>query len=271
MYGSKPIVMLMHGMPEYVFYSEVCRHKQGERAFTTILAYAQEGKISRYVTMWKRHVPFWQELLGREKVFYVPPIVDMKEFSPDGPELTLKNPGTFNIGYCDTWRHSFLREPFNVFAGVKRHHSCFPDSKFHVFGIPNEKRRIENYGGLWDRYIKMLRKGSDFVGDLWQLHDNMPLVYRAMDVVITVSTDESRIIREALSCETPVIGPLGCPFVPYTCKIEGVNSLHSVLKQVREDLEKDPEMVKQKCRDSLQRMGITDNSEAFVKILESVV
>lgn len=270
LYGTKPIVMLLHGAPEYTFYSEVWLHKEGDRGHSTLLAYAKEGKINKFVTLWTRHVPYWQLLFGDDAVAYVPPIVDMNEYKPEGETLKLHNEGGFNIGYCDTWRPTFQKEPFQILPGVREFWKKNRDAKFHIFGIPSEQKRAEKYGNIWDRHILAMKRQGDFIGALWEMTPEMPKAYRALDVVITNCIDESRVVRETLATGKPLVAPVGNKYTPYRCVLDDPISIADALKKVRDDLTESPEKVQQDSLSRIKSMGVEDSASKFIGVLEGV-
>ena len=271
LHGKKPVVMLLHGAPEYLFYSQVFHHNEGDGSHSTILHYGQDKAVKMFVTMWERHVPYWQAILGDDRVKLIPPIVDMLAFSPDGDKEELKKSGKFNIGFCDTWRPTFYKEPFQVIAGVREYWKKNKDAMFHIFGIPSEKKRAKQYGNIWDRHILAVQRQGDFFGMIWELHGGMEKVYRALDVVVTMAVDENRIVRETLATGKPLVAPAGNKHTPYTCQIDNPYSVAETLIRVRSDLEASPDAVKEKSLESIKAMGVENSAKEFVKILESVL
>lgn len=270
-YGKKPAVMILHGAPEYIFYSQVFRHKEGDGSHSTILHYGADENIKAFVTMWERHLPYWQAILGDDKVFHIPPIVNMEDYTPDGEKEELKGAGGFNIGFCDTWRPTFYKEPFQILPGVREFWKRQEDARLHIFGIPTEAKRAKIYGNVWDKHILALERQGDYIGSIWELHSNMEKVYRALDVVITMAVDENRIVREALASGKPLVAPMGNKYTPYTCQIENPISVAETLERVRNDLQEDPEKVKNTSLDNVKSMGVENSAQEFVKVLESVL
>jgi glycosyltransferase involved in cell wall biosynthesis len=272
LYGKKPIVMMLHGAPEYLFYSQVFRHKDGDGSHATILQYGNDENIRAFVTMWERHVPYWQAILGDDRVSLIPPIVNMGDYSPDGDQEDLKDErAEFNIGFCDTWRPTFYKEPFQVIAGVREYWKKNQDSKFHIFGIPTEAKRARVYGNIWDRHILAIQRQGDFFGVIWELHPDMARVYRTLDVVVTMAVDENRIVRETLASGRPLVAPLGNKHTPYTCQIDNPYSVAEVLEKVRKDLQESPDAVRDRSLESVKAMGVESCAEKFLSVVESIL
>jgi len=270
-YGKKPAVMVLHGAPEYLFYSQVFNHKEGDGSHTTVLNYGNDERIQKYVTMWKRHLPYWQAILGDDRVQSIPPIINMKDYSPEGDKEELKDAGAFNIGFCDTWRPTFYKEPFQILPGVREFWKRQNDVRVHLFGIPTEGKRARVYGNVWDKHILALGRQGEYIGGIWELHSNMEKVYRALDVVITMAVDENRIVREALASGKPLVAPTGNNYTPYTCQIENPVSVADTLEKVRKDLQEDSDAVRDTSLASIKAMGVENSAQEFVKVLESVL
>jgi hypothetical protein len=71
LWNTKPTVMALHGPPEYVLYSELHGHKEGDGGFRTLVMYSTKPWIKKYVTFWERHVPFWKAVYGDDKIAFV--------------------------------------------------------------------------------------------------------------------------------------------------------------------------------------------------------
>lgn len=272
LYGKKPAVVVLHGAPEYVFYSELFRHKDGDGGYTTLINYGKDKRVKKFVTFWPRHEEYWKAIMGDDNVAVVPAPVRAGEYTPDGPKEEFTKGKAFNVGYCDTWRPTFFKDPYQVLIGMRKFWQRFPeDVSLQLFAIPSDKRRADEWGGLWDRNINAIKAQGDFFGDIWQLHSNMANVYRALDVVITTSVDATRIVREALSCGTPLVAPYGCPYTNYPCDIGDPKSVADSLCEAKDDLEKKPEDVRQHCLATAQQFSDANAARQFVAVLERVL
>lgn len=224
---KKPTIVILHGAPEYVFYSEVMEHEKGDRGFSTLLGYDKEKNIPAFVTLWKRHVPYWQSIFGENKVMYVPSGVNTGTFTPDGETEKFSKPGTPNIGYADSWRPTFFQGPFRVIQGVREYWKKNPNAKLQLFGTPSgQKRDI-----VWDRYILAVRRQGDFLGDLFEIRADMDRAFRSLDVLVTTNIDESRIVKEALCCGTLVVAPSGADFTDWTCDLAVAEDLADCIEE----------------------------------------
>jgi len=263
-FGKKPTVLILHGAPEYCFYSELLNHDKGDRNFSTLLAYKRDERVQKFVTMWPRHLSYWRAILGDENVHLVKAPVNLSEYSPEGKKHEFQTPGQFNVGFCDTWRPTFFKDPFQIIMGVREFWKLQPDIKMRLFAIPSTRDIV------WDRCIGAIKKEGDFFGEIWELHREMATVYRALDVVVTTTVDASRITRECLSCGTPIIAPVGNPYTPYTVDIGNAEALAKRLCEIRDLLKREPERVKQECLETASQFSSEGTAEAFVEVLKSL-
>jgi len=205
LYGKAPVLMALHGAPEYVFYGECNGHHKGDRGFSTVLSYDTDEITTCFMTFWKRHVPVWEAYLGKE-IHYVPACVDLDGFSPDGSKYEPRTKGEINIGICESWRTDYWKDPFRVLPGVcKFAKECEKDVKLHIFSVPHEETRDI----LWDRAIKAVQRNHDCVGDLNVRTSDVAAMYRGMDMTISLCCEESRTVRESLACGVPVVTAKG--------------------------------------------------------------
>jgi len=269
LYGKKPIVVVCHGAPEYVFYSELLLNKEGDRGFSTLLAYGREpDKVNKFVTMWPRHLPFWRAVFGDKRVEYVPACADFQDYKPEGPLHPFKMDGCPNIGFCDTWRPTFFKDPYQIIVGVREYWKRAPEARLQMFAIPSGAKRDV----VWDRYIKAIQAQGNFLGEIWELHPKMDTVFRALDMIVTTTVDASRVIRECLACGTPVIAPTGCPYTDYTADLGNPAAVADCIQRCMEDLERDAEEVKQKCTETARKhFSLADTAERLIKIYEDVL
>jgi glycosyltransferase involved in cell wall biosynthesis len=266
--GQKPTVVALHGAPEYVFYSEIINHDRGDGGFSTILSYAKQDHMKKFVTFWKRHVDFWGIAIGDEKVAYCPAPVNMKDYSPDGEETQeFKKPGKPNVGFCDTWRPIFKKDPYQAIVGFRKFWEENKEARLHLFGIPSEKRRVP----LWDRYIQAVSRQAPLFGDMWEHHPDMSKVYRGLDIVVTPVLDESRILRESLASGVPLVGPIGNSYTEYTCDFFKPDSVAAAIDAAWKDLQSKPKELKAALIDKAKQFSAKESAKAFLKVLEEVV
>jgi glycosyltransferase involved in cell wall biosynthesis len=266
LWGTKPTIVALHGAPEYCFYSELHSKTGKDKSFSTLLYYNKTGQVNKFVTFWEHHLPYWQTLFGDDNVSYVPAFVSDMDMSPDGEAEEFKDPGEINIGFCDTWRSTLLKDPFMVIPGVREYWKRDKRAKLQLFAAPSVKKRDR----AWDRLILQAKSQSAFIGDVWELHSDMAKVYRALDLIVSPVNTASRIVRESQTCGTPIITAHGNTHTPYTCDIWNPSSISDAIESLVTELDNNPESVKQGCLDRAKTYDSSVSAKQFCDILESV-
>ena len=265
--GTKPTVLVLHGTPEYTFFSELMNHKHGDRSFSTLMMYSKMPFIHKYITFWQRHIDYWKPIFGN-KVVYCPPPINLDDYTLHGPKHQLTNVGKINIGYCDTWHSILFKNPLQIIAGLYKFVTKHKDIniKLHLFGIPGESKRIDEWGGIWDKYLSLMKQ-YDFIGDLQPTHENMAEIYRALDIIITSSSDINRITRESMACGTPVIGPIGNEAAYKTCNIINPEEVNVTLEKLIQELRINKDRIKTDCVNKVRQFSVIKSTKAFLDIL----
>lgn len=262
LYGKAPIVAFLHGAPEYVFYSEFFGHAKGDRGFTTLLIYSQNPEVKKFVTLWDRHVEVWKTYLGKN-VVYVPSCVDTDTYKLEGEKFKLVEPGKFNIGFCDSWRETYWKDPFRVISGIRLFYEKNDDVRLHFFSIPNEKKRDV----VWDRTICAVKRTCPgLVGGIYERVVGMDSVYRALDVVVSPVREESRIVRESACCGTPIITMRGKTYSDYQVDFSEPQEICEALERCKKDLESNPDLPTQLN----EQANNAFDSQATVSSLEGI-
>jgi glycosyltransferase involved in cell wall biosynthesis len=271
LWGTKPTVLVLHGAPEYVFYSQVFGHKDGDGGHSTLIMYSTQDWIKKCVTFWPRHVPYWQTIYGDAKVALCPTPVKMDEYTPDGTKHVFKIPGLPNVGFCDTWRPTFFKDPFQIVAGFRQFWKKSPEARLQMFGIPSDDHRMGEWGGVWDKHLLAVKRSGDFLGEIYEMHDKMDEVYRALDIVITSTVDASRIVRECLSCGTALVAPYGNEYTDFVCDISNPDSVAEILGEAWNAVRGDRDTAQGNCLMRAKQFNSIEAAKEFVKVLESVV
>jgi len=273
LWGSKPTVLVLHGAPEYVFYSQLFYHKAGDGGHSTLILYSTQDWIRKCVTFWPRHVPFWQIIFGDGKVVLCPPPVRISDYAPDGDKHVFKIVGEPNVGFCDTWRPTFFKDPFQILAGFREYWKKNNKARLQLFGIPSDAKRSDEWGGVWDKHILAIKRTGDFLGEIYELYPKMADVYRALDMVITPTVDASRVVRESLSCGTPVIGPHGNKYANFTCNIDDPSSVSDALSAAWSVVSSpsSKHATKQECLNRAKQFDSMVSAQKFIEVLQSIV
>ena len=215
-----PIILAIHGRPESTFlmeHRELLKRQHG-RIFSAVLEHGENHRYKAFFTFWKPYMYHFGLQLPKDKLFYVPAMVDLKAFSPDG--IVHEFNGEPRILIADMWRHDVT--PFNVLmaTGIFKEKYA-PNAKVHIIGAAPEKSSIKSL-------VKML-KGT--LCDVHPLVENMPLCYRGADIVVTPHNIATRIVRESLACGTPIVAGTGNPYTPFTADARDANSFaHEIHK-----------------------------------------
>jgi hypothetical protein len=190
------ILLFLHGTPEFNFTTEV----SGTDRPLSLLIGAANQKIPRaFVTMWKRHVPFWEHML-RAKVHLIPAWVNLSEW-----KVTELKPekDVIRIGMMDFGR--LTREPFGLIHSLEH------------LRRNTKKKIVVNVWGMFEEPSQTLKAVIQ-----WLVQDDVMVlrgrslnpqrdIFDQNDMVLSMSTEETRVIREAYSCGVPVVcgrGPL---------------------------------------------------------------
>jgi hypothetical protein len=185
------IVFFLHGTPEFSFFTE---NHTNDRALSLIVGLAQRKIPKAFITMWKRHIPFWHNLLKDTEIHYVPAWTNVSEYKivkhkPD--------PSIIHIAMMDFWR--LTREPIGLFTAIDiLRRNSKKKIIVDVWGAANElnSAHVACFQYLME-YGTINIKGIT----------NNPVrdIYESNDLILSMSSEETRVIREAYSCGVPVI------------------------------------------------------------------
>jgi len=201
-----PIIMAMHGRPEYSFMQE---HYGQNPVMKIITDHEADQNYTAYLTFWKEHLPFWSLVMPRRNIQYVPCPVDLTRFCPDGKQFSSPHwNGRPNIIVADMWREDIT--PFSMIPAVDRFRTVYcREAKLHLFGLPPATKGFSAQLGTRLR-------SSGLVGEANTLVPFLDTVYRAADILVTPHRIATRVIREALASGCPVVAGTGCAYTPYT-------------------------------------------------------
>ena len=203
---GKPIIMTMHGRPEYSFMQE---HEGKTPVASIMINHEFDDKYAAYVTFWEEHLLFWNLMLPGRQIDYIPAMVDLKKFNPEGPKYkTVDFTGSPNIIVADMWREDIT--PFSMIEAVEtfRQKYC-KTAKLHIFGLPPKDK------GFTAQMSQRLHDNG-LLGEGNMLVPFMDTVYRAADILVTPHRIATRVIREAMASGCPVVAGTGCKYTDYT-------------------------------------------------------
>jgi len=270
--GKAPLLMWMHGIPEYAYYSQLMLERHTSKAYMkgkseqqltpfwgswTLCAkhFLNKEYVEGCITCWPRHVPYWENYF--EEVIQINHFCDLERFTPEGEIWELQNKATedgLNILWADLWRYTAFKDPFQVIHGCAKF--CRETgSKFHMFAIPNERNDdlnklvpvVQQDGHPWNLIYHGLK---DIIGDMFAYHPEIEKVYRAADLVITPSYDNTRLVLEAQACGTPVLASHG-PDCQYHCRMEDPENVYNTLKIIQKHIMLNRDGIRERARSCL--------------------
>ena len=200
-----PIIMALHGRPESTYMLEFL---DVMAVWNLVIMKANEGRnYEAAVYFWEEYKEIWETYMPPEKLNYIPAMVDMKKFNPEGKKHDFKKwSGSPNIVVADKFRHDIT--PFNVMqAAAKFQKEICPTAKLHCYGLPPAKKS------------NVLVRGLSKAGVIGQAHTNvknLDEIFRSADMLITPHVIATRIIREALASGLPIVAGTGCRYTPFT-------------------------------------------------------
>jgi len=223
-----PFVLMCHGTPEHCYWSQ--NTAEGNFPYTALSNLGAHRNCAFIVTHWKRHIPFWAQIMPEERIRYVPPGVDLEAFTPGPADMSVFGGmgGKINVLSASRWRiaNSPFRmiNAFGVFA--KRNYGA----RLHIVGMTN-------FVGLSDILDHMGHRGT--IGMIGTNTSELPRLYRACDFSITGQWDAGLTPRESLACGCQVVGSSGLGCTPYTADVFDLNACADQMDLAYRDLNED--------------------------------
>jgi len=225
---GKPIIMTMHGRPEYSYMLE---HYGQSPVMKIMVDHEEDDKYAAYVTFWEEHLLFWNLVMPKREITYIPVPVDLKKFNPEGDKFFTANwTGKPNIIVADMWREDIT--PFTMIPAVERFRQVYCKTvKLHMFGLPPKTKGFTAQLGTRLRNSGLLGEGNMLVPFIDQ-------VYRSADILVTPHRVATRIIREAVASGCPIVAGTGCKYTPYTADPRDPDSFAFQIDRCWQDLQK---------------------------------
>jgi len=252
------LILFLHGTPEFNFFTEM---HETDKVFSLLVGAANAKIPKAFVTMWKRHVPYWENFLNT-KVHYVPAWANMDEWKVS--TLT-PDPKVLRIAMVDFWR--LTREPFGIIAALEQlRKNTKKKIQVNVWGITDTPNDLYKAIIQWlvEKDIMVLRGNT---------RDPMNDIYHKNDLVVSMSTEETRVVREAYSCGVPVVcarGPLH--FTKYST--DGIDSeaLAKMIDKCHNDLVKGKDKFRKQLRDYAENnFDVRKSVAALMPIFNEVI
>jgi len=263
---GKPIVMYLHGRPEYSFMLDWGK-KTGclrEEIHKTSLP-----QYKKFITFWKEHVDYWRYLFPGRDIGLVPPPVDLERYSVEGKTYQFKpeENGTLNILICDMWREDIT--PFNtVIATMKFVETYCPTAKIHVIAVPMPG----NANPVIDLMFGNLRK-QGCLGKIATVVSNLDEIMRASDILVSPVGIETRTVLEASALGLPVVAGTGCSLASYISDPRNIDSTVRAIKKCWEKVKStDKTKIKDVIRKKIERdFGLKKTGVEVKKLYEEVL
>lgn len=257
----KKKIMCLHGRPENSFMLGLLKKNP---VYNIILQANFTNMYKRFITFWPDYLYNWSFLVPHDKLFYVPPPVDLDFYTPEGEKYDWQGVGgTPNLLIAELWREDTT--PYNIIhaAALFKEKYC-PEAKLHVFGVD-----LPPYGPTSELF--QLLGNRNILGVVGPQVTGIERMYRGADIVLTPHTIATRIVRESMACGTPVVAGSGNPFTPYRADPRDIESYALEIKSCWEALKRDSESVKSKCRHTAQKEFHTSLTGKHMKqILEGL-
>jgi glycosyltransferase involved in cell wall biosynthesis len=259
---GKPQIMCMHGRPEYLFLLE---YNKKSMIISEYLRCVESKRYSAFITFWKEHLEFLKLLLPKTKIDYVPAMVNMKAFKPDGIRLDYDiEGGSPNILITDMFRQD--TSPFNVLMAAAYYVRKYrPEARVHIYGLQRTqespiKHLIENL-----RHNIILSQAEP-------LTTKMDRIYRAADMVVTPHRIATRVIREALASGLPIVAGMGCPYTKYRADARDTEGFARKINTCWKDIQKSNGDLRQASRAMAEKsFNLEQAGKAALKVYERVL
>jgi len=200
-----PIIHVLHGRPLASFR---LHQKDPKKApvLDLLAGFNKEPRYKKFLSLWPEHVPYWEVLIPPEKLASTPhPPVDTDLWLPLGPIHPFLPDDGFHVLVADIWRSD--SDPYWTAQALLRCAGRIPNLKVHFYGCNTNL-------GPW-RHIFDAMKRAGIMGELYGMMSDIAPVYRGADLVVTHHDIATRIVREALSCGTPIVAGSGSRYTPF--------------------------------------------------------
>jgi len=259
---DKPIIHVMHGRPRSSFLLEITGKS---KVYSALFSRRSDPKYRVFVTLWEEYLAHWRVILPPEKIKYIPPPVNLSEWTPSGPRgygFHGKG-GTINVVCSDPWRLD--KDPYEVINAFAIFAESHPGAKFHLYGA--DKTRTKK---AW----LVLFSALNMRGGLGEVHGwvkGLDNVYRAADILVTPHRIATRSVRESLACGCSVVmGRNG--YTPYHADpadpIAFADAMHKATENRRFDADHERRLARHSAE---QHFDAKRTAEAFIKLSQEVL
>jgi len=216
-----PIVLAMHGRPESSVRLQALKPKENP-VISIFDSKTHDQRHKAFVCFWEEYMDIWKYLIPERKLFYVPAPIDLEDYKEAKPYNLGFNNGKPNILIADVWREDVI--PMNcLFGAAKFITEACPTGRIHMIGMQDEFINTM-------RPFMMNMKRQNITGLVGGQQKEVKSFYAACDVVLTPHMIATRIIRESLSMNRPVIAATGCKYTPFQADFFNINSISNALE-----------------------------------------
>uniref|UniRef100_A0A6M3L1S7 Putative glycosyltransferase n=1 Tax=viral metagenome TaxID=1070528 RepID=A0A6M3L1S7_9ZZZZ len=244
-----PIVMPLHGAPEYTFMLE---HNGVTRVYKELLVSMKNPDYKALVTFWKENLFYWEILFPNKKIFYVPASVDLDKFNPLGKLYAFEKPGKINIVIAGVWRKEYTTPYSVMFAAANFVKKYCPEARVHVFGLPMDNKKYPKNDGPVNHTMLALQR-ANLVSRCYRIVPNLDEIYRSADMAVTQHTVASRTVRETLASGCPLVAAAGNKYTPYTADPRDTDGFADAIYRCYKDILEDRKAVRDKARATAER------------------
>lgn len=237
---SAPVIQIMHGRPLCSFRLQQTNKKK----FPVYDIYSNAAHNTRYkgfVSLWPENLPYWRAVVPENKLYTTKhPPCDIDTFVPAGTKYRFRNMSKkkFNILIADMWRED--HDPFEVASGIADLARHRKDFNVHFYAVQTPM-------GPW-KYVFAHLKKLGVLGEIKGVMYNIDRVFRAVDLVITIHINATRIMRESFACGTPVIGPTGNHYALRHFDSRNPGDVAAAINEVLDDIEESPDNLRAQAR-----------------------
>lgn len=243
---GKPIVMYLHGRPEYNFNLDLFG-KMG--CLREVLHHADSLQYKGFATFWAQHLFYWRALLPGANLHLLPTPLNFEKYNK--PETVMDfgdASGTPNILICDMWRED-VTPMRSVIASIEFAQKYCPTAKIHVIALPDP-----NANPVVDRMFGNLRK-SGFLGKLATLIPDLKAAMWACDILVSPLNIETRTILEAQACQLPVVASTGCLGATYSADSSDIGATATAINDCWKEVQKNVGLRKRVQRKIRERLA----------------
>lgn len=194
-----PYLLALHGRPINTFLISF-QYGRKEPIIEAIYKASKQKMFSGFISFWDYNTRIWREILYPSPVYQVPAPVDLERFKPYGQYHKFKGNYDFRILIADMWREDSC--PVTPLFRALEVASFLEKTKgiriqINAVGVPKRARELLEH-------IRTESK-NPYIGEIIPMINNIELVYRSSDAVLTGHRVSTRVVRESFACGTPVL------------------------------------------------------------------